>query len=165
MCRTKVLVVLNIHLICATSLKVDFGTDNQQRVKDLPKHLSWSVLTKLCSSCFYFYKNNSSWTRFGLLFYKNPLNLFIPLKQNRVRILYPDTEATIQRRFEGMTDMGNSGVFIKWSAMKINFKMYFYLNYTLAHHCECFPGTLPNNYSANTGGRSSAVSASFPLCL
>ena len=68
MCQSKVL---------------DFGTDNQHRVKDPLKHLTWSVLTKLCSSWFYFYKNNSSQT------YNNFLNLLTPLKQNPVSILYP----------------------------------------------------------------------------
>ena len=38
MSRSKVLVVLDMHLICATFLKVDFGTDNQLRVKDPLKH-------------------------------------------------------------------------------------------------------------------------------
>ena len=60
MCQSKVLVVLDKHLICATFLKVDFGTDNQRRVKDPLKYLTWSVLAKLCSYCFYLYKNDSS---------------------------------------------------------------------------------------------------------
>ena len=47
MSRNKVLVVLDMRLICANFLKVDFGTDNQLRVK---------------KGCFYFYKNNSSQT-------------------------------------------------------------------------------------------------------
>ena len=47
MCRSKVLAVFDMHLICATFLKVDFGTDNQLCVKDPLKHLTWKVLTKL----------------------------------------------------------------------------------------------------------------------
>ena len=46
MCGSKVLVVLDTHLICAAFLKVDFGTDNQLCVKDPLKHLTWNVLTK-----------------------------------------------------------------------------------------------------------------------
>ena len=34
MCRSNVLLVLDMCLVCATSLKVDFGTDNQRSVKD-----------------------------------------------------------------------------------------------------------------------------------
>ena len=47
MCRSKVLVVLDMHFICATFLKVDFGKDDQLPVKDPLKHLTWNVLTKL----------------------------------------------------------------------------------------------------------------------
>ena len=36
-------------------VKGDLGTDNQRRVKDTLKHLTWSVLTELVSSCFYNY--------------------------------------------------------------------------------------------------------------
>ena len=54
MCRSKVLVVLDMHLIGGTSLKVDFGTDNQLRVKDPLKHLTWNVLTKLWFKLFLF---------------------------------------------------------------------------------------------------------------
>ena len=32
-----------MHLICATFLKVDFGTVNQLLVKDPFKHLTWNV--------------------------------------------------------------------------------------------------------------------------
>ena len=58
MCRSKILVVLDMHLICATFLKVDFGTDNQLHVKDPLNHLTWNILQNFGSSCFYFYKNN-----------------------------------------------------------------------------------------------------------
>ena len=47
MCRSKVLAVLDMPLICATFLKVEFGRDTQLRVKDPFKHLTWNVLTKL----------------------------------------------------------------------------------------------------------------------
>ena len=47
MCQSKVLLVLDMHLIYATFLKVDFGTDNQLRVKDPFKCLTWNVLTIL----------------------------------------------------------------------------------------------------------------------
>ena len=40
MSRSKVLVVLDMHLICVTFLKVDFATDNQLRVKDPLKYLT-----------------------------------------------------------------------------------------------------------------------------
>ena len=48
MCQSKVLVVLDIHLIFAIFLKVVFGTDTQRGVKDPLKHLTWNVLMKLC---------------------------------------------------------------------------------------------------------------------
>ena len=54
MCRSKVLVVLDMHLICGTFLNVDFGTDNQLRVKDTLKHLTWNVLTRLWFKLFLF---------------------------------------------------------------------------------------------------------------
>ena len=55
MCRSKVLVVLDMHLICATFLKVDFGLDNNElRVKDPLKHLTWNVLAKLWFKLFLF---------------------------------------------------------------------------------------------------------------
>ena len=43
MYQSKVLLVLDMHLICATFLKVDFGTVNQLLVKDPFKHLTWNV--------------------------------------------------------------------------------------------------------------------------
>ena len=46
MCQSKVLVVLDMHLIRAVFLKADFVTDNQRRVKDPLKRLTWSVLIK-----------------------------------------------------------------------------------------------------------------------
>ena len=51
---SSVVYALDLHL------KVDFGTENQRHVKHPLKNLTWSFLTKLCSSCFYFYKHNSS---------------------------------------------------------------------------------------------------------
>ena len=54
MCRSKVLVVLDMHLICTTFLKVEFGTENQLRVKGPLKHLPWNVLTKLWLQLFLF---------------------------------------------------------------------------------------------------------------
>ena len=54
MWRSKVLVVLDMHLICATLLKVDFGTDNQLCVKDPLKHLTYNGLTKLWFKLFLF---------------------------------------------------------------------------------------------------------------
>ena len=54
MCRSKVFVVLDMHLICANFLKVDFGIDNQLRVKDPLKHLTWNILTKLRFKLFLF---------------------------------------------------------------------------------------------------------------
>ena len=45
MCRSKALVVLDMHLIRA---------DNQRRVKDPLKHLTWNVLTKLWFKLFLF---------------------------------------------------------------------------------------------------------------
>ena len=56
MCRSKVLLVLDMHLIYATFLKVDLGTDNYFRVKDPFKHLTWNVLTKLVQVVFIFIK-------------------------------------------------------------------------------------------------------------
>ena len=53
MFRSKVLLVLDMHLICA-ALKVDFGTDNQLRVQDPFKHLTWDVLTKFWFKLFLF---------------------------------------------------------------------------------------------------------------
>ena len=47
MYQSKVLVVLDMHLICATFLKKGFRIDNQPRVKDPFKHLTWNVLAKL----------------------------------------------------------------------------------------------------------------------
>ena len=41
-------------LICATFLKVDFGTDKQLCAKDPLKHLTWNVLTKLWFKLFLF---------------------------------------------------------------------------------------------------------------
>ena len=54
MCQSKVLLVLDMHLICAAFLKVDFGTDNQLHVKDPFKNLTWDVLTKLWFKLFLF---------------------------------------------------------------------------------------------------------------
>ena len=54
MCQSKVLVVLDMHLIRGTLLKVDFSTDNPLRVKDPLKHLTWNVLTKLWFKLFLF---------------------------------------------------------------------------------------------------------------
>ena len=47
MCRNEVLVVLDRHLNCTAFLKVDFGTENQLRVKDPPKLLIRKAVTKL----------------------------------------------------------------------------------------------------------------------
>ena len=47
MCRSKVLLVLDMHLIYAAFLKVDFGTDNWLHVKDTFRRLTWNVLKKL----------------------------------------------------------------------------------------------------------------------
>ena len=44
MFQSKVLVVLDIHLIFAIFLKVVFGADTQRRIKDPLKYLTWSVL-------------------------------------------------------------------------------------------------------------------------
>ena len=54
MCRSKVLPVLDMHLIWASFLKVQFDTDNQLRVKDPFKHLTWNILTKLWFNLFLF---------------------------------------------------------------------------------------------------------------
>ena len=54
MCRSKVLLVLDMHLIWASFLKVQFDTDNQLRVKDPFKHLTWNILTKLWFNLFLF---------------------------------------------------------------------------------------------------------------
>ena len=37
-------------------MKVDFGTDNQRRVRDPLKHLTWSVLTNFVQVVFIFTK-------------------------------------------------------------------------------------------------------------
>ena len=49
-------------------MKVDFGTDNQRRVRDPLKHLTWSVLTNFVQVVFIFTK-------------------IIPYKENEVAIL------------------------------------------------------------------------------
>ena len=54
MCRNKVLVAPDMHLIDTTFLKVDFGTENQLHVKDPLKHLIWNALTKLWLKLFLF---------------------------------------------------------------------------------------------------------------
>ena len=50
----KVLVVLDMHLICVIFLKVDFVTDNQPPVKDPLKYLTWHVLAKIWLKLFLF---------------------------------------------------------------------------------------------------------------
>ena len=47
MCQSKVLVVLDIHLIFAIFLKIVFGTDSQRRVKDPVLERSYINLFKL----------------------------------------------------------------------------------------------------------------------
>ena len=46
--------MLDMHLIYATFLMVDFGAENQLRLKDPFKHLTWEVLTKLWFKLFLF---------------------------------------------------------------------------------------------------------------
>ena len=77
MCRSKVLVVLDIHLICATFLMVDFGTDNQLCVKDPLKHLTWNVLKKVVfifTKVIHPRRLTGSRIRLQPLFFENSLN-------------------------------------------------------------------------------------------
>ena len=121
----------------ANFLKADSFTVNQPHVKNPFKLLTWSVCTKFVWNVFIFTKLiypicfSGSRIRLRPLFFKNSLNLFTPLKQNPVRILlstnlvkfYEDAKATIQRRFGRMTNLGNFGSFLRWSAIKTNFPM------------------------------------------
>ena len=92
MYQSKVLLVLDMHLICATFLKVDFGTVNQLLVKDPFKHLTWNV-QNFGSSCIIFVKIirprrlTGSWICFRPLFFNNALNLLAPVKQNPILYL------------------------------------------------------------------------------
>ena len=70
-----------------------------------------------------------SWMCLRPFFFKNSLNLFASLKQNPVRILYPQILQSFTKTLrylsrgvlEGMTDLDNFGSFIRWRVMKINF--------------------------------------------
>ena len=54
MYQSKVLVVLDMHLICATFLNVEFGAENQIRIKNALEHLTCNFLTKVWFKLFLF---------------------------------------------------------------------------------------------------------------
>ena len=54
MYQSKVLVVLDMHLICTTFLNVEFGAENQIRIKNALEHLTCHFLTKVWFKLFLF---------------------------------------------------------------------------------------------------------------
>ena len=125
-------------------------------VKDPLKHLTWNVLTKLwdliLTKIVHRRRLTGYWIRLRPLFFKNCLNLFTPLKQNPVTILYPQILQSWRiypEAFWGNTNLGSFKGFIRWSVMKINFMILLKLHSST--QLWMFSWYVSSNYPANTG--------------